>query len=75
MSNLWKRFQNLLPADPLLIAEVLTHNTDGTSTVQFPGGGQARAKGQTVAIGDKAYIQGGWVRAQAPDLPVYEFEI
>jgi hypothetical protein len=73
--NLWKRFRDLLPKDPLLVGTVLTHNSDGTSTVQFPGGGQALVKGQTVAVGLAAYVQGGWIKGEAPDLVVSEFEV
>jgi len=73
--NLWKRFQDLLPKEPLLTATVAAHNSDGTSTVQFPGNGIARVKGQTVAVGLMAYVQGGWIKAEAPNLPVYEFEV
>lgn len=73
--NLWKRFQDLLPKEPLQVATVAAHHDDGTSTVQFPGGGLARVKGQEVAIGQSAYVQGGWIRGEAPDLPVYEFEV
>ncbi len=73
--NLWKRFRDLLPADPLLIAEVIAHNADGTSTVTWPGGGQSVARGQSVAVGGKAYVQGNQVQGPAPDLPVYEFEV
>lgn len=75
MSNLWKQFQNLLPSDPLLIATVLAHNSDGTSTVQYPSGGQATARGQSVAVNAKAYIQSNQIQGEAPDLPVYEFEV
>ena len=73
--NLWKRFQDLLPKEPLLVAQVTAHNADGTSTVQFPGGGTARVKGQTVTVGLSAYIQGGWVKGEAPELTLYEFEV
>lgn len=75
MSNLWKEFQSLLPSDPLLIVTVLAHNSDGTSTVEFPGGGQATARGQSVAVGSKAFIQGNQIQGEAPDLPLHEFEV
>ena len=75
MPNVWKQFQSLLPDDPLLIATVQAHNSDGTSTVQHPGGGSSRVRGQAVAVGNKAFVQGGQIQGQAPDLPVYEFEV
>ena len=75
MSNLWKRFSELLPQDPLLIATVTAHNSDGTSTVQYPGGGTGIVRGQGVAVAGKAYIQNNQVQGEAPDLPFYEFEV
>ncbi len=75
MSNLWKRFSGLLPKDPLLIATVIAHNSDGTSTVQYPGGGTGVVRGQGVAVDSKAYIQSNQIQGEAPDLTVYEFEV
>ena len=75
MANLWKQFQNLLPADPLLIASVTAHNADGTSTVQYPGGGTAIVRGQNVAVGNKAFIRSNQIQGPAPDLPLSEFEV
>jgi|Wag4MinimDraft_13_1082653.scaffolds.fasta_scaffold15321_2 hypothetical protein len=75
MINLWKKFNNLLPQDPLLIATVAAHNSDGTSTVTWPGGGQSTVQGQSVAVGSKAFVQSNRLQGQAPDLPSYEFEV
>lgn len=75
MSNLWRRFASLLPTDPLQIATVQTLNADGTSTVQSPAGGLVVVRGQGVAIGQKAFIRYGRIEGEAPDLPVYEFEV
>ena len=73
--NLWKQFQALLPSDPLLIGTIAAHNSDGTSTVNWPGGGQSIARGQAVAVGQKAFVQGGQIQGQAPSLAVFEFEV
>lgn len=73
--NIWRRFQDLLPEDPLLIGEVLAHNTDGTSTVELIGGGTLRVRGQSVAIGKNAFIRGGVIEGEAPDLPGQTIEI
>mgnify|MGYP000438605146 CR=1 FL=1 len=75
MPNLWKEFQSLLPSDPLLIATVLAHNSDGTSTVEYPGSGQSTVRGTSVAVNSKAYIQSNQIQGEAPDLPVYEFDV
>ncbi|MCK9172972.1 MAG: hypothetical protein RBR03_09145 [Desulfuromonas thiophila] len=75
MSNLWKQFSALLPSDPLLIATVISHNSDGTSTLQHPGGGQSTARGTSVAIGSKAFIRSNQIQGAAPDLPLIELEV
>ncbi len=75
MANLWKQFSALLPSDPLLVATVTAHNSDGTSTVQYPGGGTAVVRGQSVAIGAKAFIQSNQIQGAAPDLPLIELEV
>ena len=67
--NIWRTFQELLPADPLLAGEVISHNGDGTSTIELPAGERLRGRGQGVAIGQSAFVQGGEVRGQAPNLP------
>lgn len=64
--NQWLQFDGLLPRDPLLVAQVAAHNTDGTSTVQFPNGSQLHVRGQGVAVGAFAFIRGGEVRGEAP---------
>jgi len=74
-SNLYARFARLLPAEQLLIGTVTAHNADGTSTVTLPGGGELRARGQTVAVGSKAFLQGGEITGEAPDLTAYEVEV
>lgn len=74
-SNLWRRFNALLPTDPLLIATITAHNSDGTSMVQYPGGGVAVVQGQSVTVGSKAFIRSNRVQGAAPDLTTYEFEV
>lgn len=70
MPNIWRQFRELLPQDPLLIGDVDTHNSDGTSTVTLLDGAIVRVRGQSVAIGSRAFIQGGEIRGEAPALPV-----
>jgi len=75
MPNIFRQFQALLPRDPLLAGEVISHNTDGTSTVEFPGGGRARPRGQSVPVGDNAYVRSDRIEGPAPDLPVFELTV
>lgn len=69
MSNLWRQFHGLLPASTTLICEVISHNTGGVSTVELPNGDRFRAIGQSVAVGDYAYVRDGQVIGTAPDAP------
>jgi len=73
--NLFARFKRLLPSDPLLAGEVISHNSGGTSTIELPSGGQVRARGQGVAVGSNAYISGGRVQGEAPSLTTYEVDV
>ncbi|WP_022949509.1 hypothetical protein [Methylohalobius crimeensis] len=70
MTNPWKRLEQLLPNNPLLAGDVILHNSDGTSTVSLPDGREIRVRGQSVAVGKKAFVQSGEVRGEAPALPV-----
>jgi hypothetical protein len=66
--SIWREFDGVLPKRPLTIAEVVSHNSDGTSTVEYPGGAQVRVRGQSVDVGDNAFIRDGEIRGQAPDV-------
>ena len=69
--NLFKRFQALIPSDPLMIVEVKGISGDGTSTVETPTGAQFRVRGDSVTIGNKAFVQGGRITDEAPSLPLF----
>jgi hypothetical protein len=76
MSGLvWREFEALLPKRALTIAQVVTHNSDGTSTVEYPGGAQVRVRGQGVAVDDYAFIRDGEIRGQAPAITPDELEV
>lgn len=72
---IWRDFENLLPHDPLLVAEVVAHNADGTSTVEFPNGSQLKVRGQGVDVGDHAFIRAGEIRGQAPAVTPVTLEV
>lgn len=78
--NVFQRLRDLLPPSPVLIAEVVEHHADDTSTVRLPSGlGQApqqggvaigalvRVRGTTVPVGSNAFIRDGVIETQAPD--------
>lgn len=72
---IWREFQDLLPHDPLLVAEVVSHNADGTSTVEFPNGSRMKVRGQGVEEGGYAFIRGGEIRGQAPAVVPVTLEV
>ena len=66
--NVFRQFIDLLPARPLLVGTVTA--TDGdASTVELPGGGVLRARGQA-SVGTKVFVQDGVIQGPAPDLPM-----
>lgn len=72
MSNLFKRFQRLIPSYPLRIGTVTEVN--GTSVlVTEVGGGTVRLVG-TATVGEQVYFRNTEVVGPAPDLPVEVIE-
>ncbi len=53
------RFQSLLPQDPITYGEVLSHNPDGTSRVELPGGDVVIADGTSVEMGRIEPVKSG----------------
>lgn len=64
--NPWRQFLALLPRSTLEVVEVISHNADGTSTVEYPNGAQVRVRGQLVAVASFAFIKDGEIRGEAP---------
>lgn len=74
--TLWNAFEQLA-AEPLLVAQVVAHNADGTSTVEFPNGSQLKVLGQGVDVDAYAYafIRGGEIRGDAPAVVPIDLEV
>lgn len=77
MPNLWRRFADLLPTDPTLLATVVTLHTDGTVSVELLGGGFLRVRGGSIecAEGDRVFVRAGVIEGVAPALPQVMIEI
>jgi len=73
--NLGRAFLDLVPVQPLLVAQVTAHNGDGTSTVQFPTGAQLTVRGQGVAVDSFAFIRDGEIRGEAPAVSPASFDV
>ena len=69
MPNLYQQLKELLAPGRVQIGEVVAY-ADGIATVDLPGAGQVRAKGQA-QVGDKVFVQDGVIQGPAPDLPVF----
>lgn len=69
MSNLYTQLKELLAPARVQVATVSAY-TDGVATLDLPGGGQIRARGQVAAVGQKVFVEGGVIQGPAPDLPL-----
>lgn len=67
--NSYKALLELLPADPKLIVMVINHHANGTSEVETLEGGRLSVYGQSVSIGQMAWIQSNRILGEAPNLP------
>jgi hypothetical protein len=74
-SNVFAGLKKLLPDPPLAIGEVISSHSDGTATVEFPGGGQQRVRSvmslgssSAVSAGDRVFVRNGVIEGGAPAL-------
>lgn len=75
-TNLYRQLRSLLPEPPLLVATVLSIDTDlGTSLVEFPGGGLQTVRGTAVTVGLGAFVRNGVVEGEAPALTLLTIEV
>lgn len=74
--NLWARWKDLMPDDPLLVGTVMAIDEGANKTlVQFPGGSRTWVIGTaTVSLG-RVFVQGGKLAGDAPSLPLVTDEV
>jgi hypothetical protein len=72
---LFLRLRELTAGPPLLVGEVVTINGDGTSTITLPTGGEIRARGTSVSVGNNAFVRNGVIEGAAPSLSTVTIEI
>ncbi|GAB2703961.1 hypothetical protein GCM10027195_03050 [Comamonas sediminis] len=71
--NLAKLFEQVLPKRPLQVGDVV--ESDGSiCTVELPGGGRLRARGD-MEVGEKVFVRDGVIEGQAPNLPLMSIQI
>lgn len=73
-TNIYRALIDLLPQPTLQVATVTATHTDGTVTVEYPGGSTQRVRGQA-SIGQKVFVRAEAVEGIAPALPVVEIEV
>lgn len=67
-ANPWIKFKRLLQGEGRAVVTVTSNNGDGTSTVVTRNGVSINVKGEGVAPGSKAMIEGGELRYEVPNL-------
>jgi hypothetical protein len=73
-TNLYRALIDLLPQPTLQVAAVTATHTDGTVTVEYPGGSTQRVRGEA-AVGQKVFVRAEAVEGVAPSLPVVDIEV
>lgn len=73
MSNLFAIFKGLLPQTPLQVGTVLAES-NGTVTIELPGGATATARGEA-AVGDRVFFRDSLIEGPAPNLPLVSLEL
>jgi len=74
MSNAYNRLSNVLAKPVKTVAQVLTVNSNNTTTVQHSDSSKSVVYGNSVASGD-VYIKDGEIVGQAAALPYIEIDI
>lgn len=74
--NPWKKFIGLLPGGVRAVGTVTSVNaTSGMSTIIMRNGTRIAARGISVPVGTKAFVEDGQVIGPAPNLPQYDVEV
>ena len=73
--NPWRKLISLLPGEPLIVVEVLSHTGTGASIVELPTGEIITVQGDSVGTGLMAYVRRGRVESEAPAITPVEVEV
>lgn len=75
--DLWHTFNGLLAESPRLLATVVAHNADGTSSLVTADGQSLRAWGQLegATIPYNAFVRDGKLESAAPNLTLLQLEV
>lgn len=67
-TNLYALWKDVFGPGAPVTGQVIQY-ANGVATVQLPGGGEIRARGEA-STGDTVWVQDGVIQGPAPDLPV-----
>ncbi|WP_299733366.1 hypothetical protein [uncultured Endozoicomonas sp.] len=73
--NIWQQFKALIPEGVRFVATVTANNGNGTSQVALRDGAVVTVKGESVIVGQKAFIQDGEIKGTAPSLAQFEVRV
>jgi len=73
MHNLYEQFRRLIPEPPLQVGTVVSVGA-GVVTVELPGGGLIRARGDAL-VGQRVFVRDDAVEGIAPSLTLEIIEI
>lgn len=73
-TNVYRALLELLPQEPLQVGDVTALNPDDTRTVELPGGGEIRVRGDA-GLGDRVFVRGGVIEGPAPALTALTIDV
>ena len=68
MANTYNRFQSLIGSSSLDVVTITANNGDGTSNATTLAGDPVTIKGESVTVGNNAFIRNGEIIRSAPNL-------
>ncbi len=74
-TNIWQQFKALIPDGVRVIATITANNGNGTSQAELRDGSVITVKGESVGVGERAFIQNGEIKGTAPSLAQYEMAV
>lgn len=74
-TNVYNKLIGLFPTDTLSIVTITAHNGDGTSSATTSGGVTVTIIGESIAIGNNAFVRDGEIVRQAPNVTIVTLPI
>ena len=58
-TNIWQQFKALIPKGVRVVTTIIANNGNGTSQAELRDGSVITVKGESVGVGERAFIQNG----------------